>query len=195
MKVRWCLVSKVSRPPLLTRQQGRSALDKQLDKLLERREELESVIADANTRHAERLAKLELRHQKELGKAPKRLIKLDAKLAAFLERHRYWLTRRHSKTIVRPFGEVKEVLRAVELDKPGDTKSAVDLLLARPGGKRYLKRTYTLDLRKLRQAPPELRATLRPLGFWWGRHRTLTVKSPSSKEPKQLSRRRFNERS
>lgn|GEM_PF-5824273 len=95
----------------------------------------------------------------------------------------------------RPFGVIKEVLRAVELDKPGDTKPAVELLRARPGGKRYLKVTYSLDLRKLLQAPAELRAQLRPLGFWWGRHRTLSVKSPSSEEPKQLSRRRYNERS
>ena len=188
-------MTKVSRPPLLTRQRGRSKLDMQLDKYLAKREELESVIADADARYAERLTKLELRHQKELGKAPKKLLKLDAKLAAFLERHRYWLTRRHGKTILRPFGEVKEVLRAVELDKPGDMKPAVALLLARSGGKKYLKVTYAIDLRKLLQAPTELRALLRPLGFWWGRHRTLSVKSPSSSEPKQLSRRRFNERS
>ena len=188
-------MTKVSRLPLRTRQRGRSKLDVALDRFLERREELVSVIADADAHHAERLARLERRHQKELGKAPKKLEKLDTKLAVFLERHRYWLTRRHSKTILRPFGEIKEVLRAVELDKPANTRPAIDLLLARPGGKKYLKVSYTLDLRKLLQAPAELRAALRPHGFWWGRHRTLSVKSPSSTEPKQLSRQRYNERS
>lgn len=188
-------MTKVSQPSLPVRQQGRRTLVEQLDDLLHEREGLVSTIVEADRNRAKRLAELELRHQEELGTAPEELERLDAKLAAFVKRHRYWLTRLYSKTILRPYGEVKEVLRAVELDKPANTRPAIDLLLARPGGKKYLKVTYALDLRKLLQAPSELKAALRPHGFWWGRHRTLSVKSPSSTEPKQLSRVRYNERS
>jgi hypothetical protein len=186
-------VSKAAAAPQ-AKPKGRSKLDEQLDTLLGKREKHEARIAKAQQRREAGLAELEKRYQKDLGKAPSKLARVDERLTRFVERHRYWLTRRHSKTIQRALGEIKVVLRSVELDLPKDEAPIIDFLLGRVGGKAYLIQTWKLDKRKLLGAPSKLIAELKSLGVWRGRHRTIAVKSPSNGTPKQLSRMRLNER-
>lgn len=188
------MVSKALSPRRGTSKRVTSKIDRQLDLFLAERESLVARMKAAATTRDRRVARAQLEYDRAVGDAPLSLAELDAELAKFLERHRYWLTRRHGKTITRLDGEIKEVMRARELDTPASEQPAIDLLLARRGGKRYLNVRYTLNRRRLLSAPAEVRAELSRLGFWWGQHRTLSVKSLSSTAPTQLSRRRYNVR-
>ncbi len=174
---------------------SRSVLDDKLDEQLAAREKVEAKISAAGVKRSARLARVEKKYQKDLGGATKKLDRIDQGLTGFLERHRYWLTRRHSKTVQREHGEVKVVLRALELELPADEKPIIDFLLSRQGGKEYIEFVPKLNKRRLLQAPAKLYAELRSLGVWRGRHRTISVKSPSSSKAKQLSSRRYNDRS
>lgn len=183
-------------PKLPAVKRRRSKLDEQVDQLLEEREGLEATIAKAEAVRDAGFAEVERSFQEAVDEFPSKLGLVDQKLAALMERHHYPLTSRHSKTINRSAGVIKVVVRAVEMDTPANTKPVINYLLCRRGGRKYLKVTYSLDMYALRYAPQGLKAALQKrFGFWWGRHRTISVKSPSGKSPAQLSRRRYNERS
>jgi hypothetical protein len=174
---------------------GHSKLEEWLDKLLGKREKYEARIAAANAKKAARLAKAEKRWQKEVGKAPEKLARIDEELTAFLERNRYSLTRRLSKTIKRALGEVKVTLHAVELDMPRDETPVANFLLKRRGGKRYLTFTPKVNRRALLQASSELMSALAPLGVARAKHWMISVRSPSSERARTLSRQRYNDHS
>jgi len=174
----------------------RTTLDDKLDLLLGRRENVEAHLGALRVGYDRQKAELLRRHNEVATPLEGELEEIDAELAVVLERHHHWLTRRHGKTIERPNGEIKEVLRAREMDVPESEEPAIAFLRSWRGGEQYLTVSYKLNRTALRNAPAGLRAELRKrFGFWWGRHRTFSVKSRSSKAPKQLSRRRYNERS
>lgn len=175
---------------------GYSPLDAQLDKLLEQREEQIKIIDSADKKRATSEARAQTRWQNQVGAAPDKLVAVDDKLTAFMERHRDQLTRRLSKTIQRAQGEVKVALRTSELDMPRDESPMVRFFLNRPGGKeKYLIPTWKVNRRAVLQAPPKLFAELvRRFGVWRGKHWTITVKSPTSGKLVTLSRKRSNQR-
>lgn len=173
---------------------GRHILINRLDAFLQAREELVARVKAASITRDERIAEAMKQYWEEIGDAPTRLVKLEEGLTAFLERHHYQLTRSLSKTIKREAGEVKVVLRAIELEIPGSEKPIIDWLLERRGGKRYLSLTWKLNRRALLQAPSELFSQLAPFGAWRGRHRQISVKSASSTDAVTISQKRFNER-
>jgi len=184
-------VSKVSEKPAKVR--GRTTLSQRLDKKLEKREKLAAKIARANARYTERDAKNKARREKDLGRAPQKLVVLDAELAADLRRHRYWFVRLYSKTITRASGVIKYVTRPRELELPENAEALIQDILDYRGGEQYLIKTYTLDRKKILNAPPGLWAIVQRHGGWRGRHRTISVTSPSAKV-KQISYERFNDR-
>lgn len=184
-------MSKTTKPPVKAR--GKTTLTERLDKKLKKREKYAAKVARANERYEAGKAKLEERRQKDLGKAPEKLEALDEELATLLRRHRYWFTRLYSKTITRVNGVIKYVTRPRELDLPENEEAAVQDLLNHRGGENYLIKTYKLDRKKILNAPAGVWAIVQRHGGWRGKHRTISVTSPSAKV-KQISRERFNNR-
>ena len=185
-------MSKASKSP--TRARKRTTLTDKVDKQLAKREKYAARIAAAEERKARGLAKVNKRYAKDVGRAPEKLELLDENLAAFLKRHRYWLIRLHSKTIERAEGVIKYMTRPRELDLPADQEAIIEELMAYRGGEAFTNVKRTLDRDKILNAPDGVWAIVERHGGWRGRHRTISVTSPSSKV-KRLSRERHNDRS
>lgn len=185
-------MSKASRK--VKHPKGRTTVTDKLDQQLVKREKLASKIAKAEARRQAGYAKVDRRYDKEVGKAPLKLARLDEGLASFLRRHRYWLTRLHAKTIERASGVVKFITRPRELELPENTEALIQDLLAFRGGKSVLIVSYRIDRKKALAAPAGIWEIFRRHGAWRGKHRTISVASPS-KAITRISSERFNERS
>lgn len=177
-----------------------SKLEAELDEILALRNKHASIINTAAGRKAGRIQRATNRYNEEVGSSESELEKADERLARFMERHHYPLTRRLSKTIRRADGTVFEVLRKKELDLPANEEALLAHLLRTDEGRQFVKVKYTIDRTALSAAFAKgdvsvlLKRAVIALGGWFGKHRTFLVQSTSDGKQKTISRRRFNER-
>jgi len=177
---------------------GFKTLIERLDYLLGRREELRLSIIAADAKKAERLkaatARIEAQWQQEVGTTPTRLKIIEQQLTDFLGHNQYHLTRGYGKTITRDMGEVKVYERAASLDIPGSEKPFINFFLGRRGGKRYLIFVPKLNRTAILLSSSQTFRLLKPFGAWRGKHRLISVQSPSEEKAKTLELSRLNER-
>jgi len=173
-------------------------LIERLDYLLGRREDLRLRVVAADARKAKRLeeaiASIEAQWQEETGSTPTRLRIIEDQLTGFLSHNHYHLTRGYGKTITRDAGEVKVYERAPSLEIPGSEKPIINFFLNRRGGRRYLIFTPKLNRTAILASSSQTFSLLKPFGAWRGKHRLISVQSPSEEKAKTLELTRWNER-
>ena len=174
-----------------------SKLDAEIDDLLDERDVLTSMINQARAKEQKAIAKATKKaakkFKKKVGKSPKKLEALDQQITVFAVNKRRSLWRRHSKTIKRPSGELRYVVRAAELVLPKDVAPVIAKLME-ASGEKYLRKVYEIDRRALLQASSEEFAPLRPLGVYRGRRLHIMVRSTTDKGLTTLTMRPYNPR-
>ncbi len=143
-------------------------------------------------RHSEALAALTEQTARDKEPVLDEIARYEAAIRAFTLKHRRSLLRRFGRTIKLENGVIKFRIIRRSLHTPKDTKALVNLLLHVPGGKRYLRATWSLDRTALGNAKSsKLWRRLRGLGAWVGKQEGLFLETPHAPEPVQLQLRRY----
>ena len=122
---------------------------------------------------------------------------LRAELGAFVRKNRGWILATFGRTI-EVFDPQQEVIGTIKfriigrsLTTPKDDKPVVEALLARRGGKRYLRLRWELNRDAIAGASPKLHRALAPLGVWVGRKQQVTIRTRKMPSPLTILMRRY----
>ena len=170
------------------RTRARKSAELKLDALLDEREALRAKQEREKHRYDAVVNLAKQQRDEALEGVAERIESIDAELATYVKAHLRWLLLWFSRTMHRPSGTIKFVVRAAELEVPEDDGPIIDGLERLPDGEDYIRTVKELDRRAFLQAPPSIVAAFRHLGVRRVPHDTISVQSLTDAKSKQVAK-------